>query len=335
MVDKIKIETLVEKIKTFESFVINMHANPDGDTFGSALALSLILEKLGKKYTVVSPDRFPDNLNWLPGIDKTLVYVDNGKEVKKALAEADCLICVDFNAPHRTYNMTKQLNKFSNYKIMIDHHVFPDEDYFDLGFSYAEYSSTAELLFDILEKTEFNKFFDDAFAANIFVGIMTDTGSFSYSCNRPETFETAAKLIRYNIDVKKINDLIYNNNDINRLKLSGFAIDSRMKIIEEKNAAYIYLSTKDLERFDHKSGYTEGLVNIPLSIKGIEFSILLIEQGEMIKISFRSKSTFEANTFAAKYFEGGGHKNAAGGKNYDSLENTIKKLEDIIQEIEI
>lgn len=335
MIDKEKIKEFENQIDSFDKFVISMHANPDGDTFGSALAMYLILKKLGKEVSVVSPDKYPDFLDWMPAAENVKVYITDGKEAKEAFSNAECILCLDFNASHRVYHMQKQLEKPNKYRIMIDHHVYPDEDFFDLLFSHPEFSSTAELLYSILESSRFNGLIDKDIAENIFVGIMTDTGSFSHSCNRSETFLTTAKLINYGIDVKKINDLIYNNNDLNRLKLRSFAVNNRMKVIPEKKTAFMWLSTEDLEKFDHKSGYTEGLVNVPLSIKGIELSALMIEQNDIIKISFRSKSDFEVNTFADKYFNGGGHKNAAGGRLSDNLENAINTFEEVLKNTEI
>ncbi len=329
------ISQLENYISQSANIVLVCHASPDADTIGSALALQQVLLQMGKNATVVCPNPIPDFLQWMSGQDKILIYDNKAKQASRAMREADLLFAMDFNAPHRTANVEKKMNSFVGTKILIDHHLFPQEEYFDLMFSYPDKSSTSELLFDILRVSNLKKFINKEIAVDIFVGIMTDTGSFAYSCNSPETFESAADLIRYGVDVKETHDLIYNNNSVERLQILGYSIDEALKIFPEHHAAYIILSKEILDKYGNAEGLTEGIVNYALSVRGICFAVLMSEKDNKIKLSFRSKGDYNVNTFARKYFEGGGHHNAAGGKSFLSLEETTKKLEELIVNLNI
>ena len=271
----------------------------------------------------------------MEGVDDVIVDDNQGKIAKRSIKYADLLFAMDFNAPHRTSNLEQVMKESRAVKVLIDHHLFPDEEYFDLLFSEPGKSSTSELLFDILNTTKFKQFINVDIATNIFVGLMTDTGSFAYSCDKPETFETAAALIRYGVKVKETHDLVYNNNSVARLQILGDSIANRLHIFPENHAAYFALSSKDILKYGNAEGLTEGIVNYALSIKGICFAALLTEKDDKIKMSFRSKGTYSVNDFARKYFQGGGHHNAAGGKSFLSLEETSKKLDDLIAKIDI
>ncbi len=328
----VQLEKLVEEAN---DITLITHANPDADTVGSALALHNVLVQMGKKAQVVCPNPIPDFIQWMHNIDTVIVHDREGRKVQRLVENADLIFAMDFNAPHRTSNIEKSMMETKAKKVLIDHHLFPDEDYFDLMFSFPKKSSTSELLFDILRASNYKKYINKEIATNIFVGLMTDTGSFAYNCNQPETFETAAELIRYGVEVKKTHDLIYNNNSIDRIRALGYSISERLRVFPKQNAAYISLSAEDLTRYGNGEGLTEGIVNYALSIQGICFAALLTEKGDKIKISFRSKGTYDVNAFARKYFEGGGHHNAAGGKSFLSLEKTEQKLEELITNLEI
>ena len=226
------------------------------------------------------------------------------------------------------------MEKVTQPKIMIDHHLYPDEAFCELMFSYPESSSTSELLFHIFVQAEWSLHIDNSIASNIFVGIMTDTGSFAHSCDRKEVFEVTAQLIdQGNLEVKKIHDLIYNNFKESRLRFLGYCIHEKLKVFPEKHAAYISVSLQDMEKFGVEEGDLEGVVNYALSIRGIEFAILLKEKEDFVKLSFRSKSSLDVNNFARSHFNGGGHFHAAGGRSYTSLEKTIVVLEELIHKL--
>ncbi len=330
-----------EKIKQFESMIdaaqniaIVMHANPDGDTIGSALGLFHVLNKTGKKVDVISTNHLADFYTFLPGSSRIKVFDYNQKIVANSLHSADLIFCMDFNAPHRVAKLEDLLNNTLSPKILIDHHLSPDESFFDLMFSVPGKSSTAELLFEILSKSKYNDLMDKAVATNIFVGIMTDTGSFSHSCNDPATFETTAELMRYGLNVKEINDMVYNNSSEERLRLLGYAISEKLVSFLQYKATYFSLSKEELKRFNEKPGFTEGIVNYGLAIKGIDFSALITEKEEVVKLSFRSKAKLNVNRFARDHFDGGGHVNAAGGRSHLSLTETIEKLETLLPRLQ-
>ena len=333
--DKNKILELEQMIAKADKITLCTHTSPDADTIGSALALQNVLEQMNKKVKVVCPNVVPDFLNWMPAVDSILVHDKEGKAVQEAVLEADLLFAMDFNAPHRTANVEKAMQESTATKVLIDHHLFPDEDYFDLMFSFPEKSSTSELLFDIFYNSNYKQYINKEIATNIFVGLMTDTGSFAYSCDQPETFETAAKLIRYGVKVKETHDIVFNNNSIDRLRILGLGINDNLHVFPENRAAYIAFSKEELNQYGDKEGLTEGIVNYALSIKGICFAALLTEKDDKIKMSFRSKKEFNVNEFARNNFEGGGHHNAAGGKSFLSLKETQAKLEKLISEFDI
>lgn len=326
-----------EKILQFETMIdaaekiaILMHANPDGDTMGSALALYNLLSKTEKQVHVISTNHFADFYRFLPSTRKIKVFDANNKEVKSVILDADLIFCMDFNAAHRTGKLENVLSQSLAPKVLIDHHLFPDEDFFKLLFSLPGKSSTAELLFEIIDNSKYKNLIDKDIATNIFVGIMTDTGSFSHSCNDAATFETSAKLIRYGLDVKEINDLVYNNSSEERLRLLGYAISEKLVTFPQYKATYFSLNKEELKRFKEKPGSTEGIVNYGLAIKGIDFAAFLSEKEEIVKISFRSKANLNVNRFARDHFNGGGHVNAAGGRSHISLQKTLVKLESLL-----
>lgn len=323
------------QIEKSKHIVIAMHANVDGDSMGSAMALYGVLKAQGKKVTAVLADPFPEFLSWIPFAREIEIYIPHKRQVVAAFDEADMLICMDFNAPHRTGLLEIHLNAFEGYKMMIDHHVYPDEEYFDLLFSHPELSSSSELLYQLLIATTYDQYLTAETASSIFCGIMTDTGSFSHNCSLPDTFILSGELIKYGFDVKKIHDLIYNSSSVDRLLLKGFAINQRLILRPEYKTAYFYLSTEDLKKFNHKPGDTEGLVNYPLSIKGIEMAVLFTQRPDLVKISFRSKDKFAVNTLANEHYQGGGHKNAAGGRFAGTLEEAIESFEKLLPSLNV
>lgn len=326
-----QIAQLEQIISQSTNIVLINHASPDADTIGSALAFQQVLLQMGKNATVICPNQIPDFLAWMPGQDKIIIHDNKAKLASRAIKAADLLFAMDFNAPYRTANVEKQMTMFRGKKVLIDHHLFPQQEYFDLMFSYPEKSSTSELLFDILRASSLKQFINKEIATHIFVGLMTDTGSFAYSCNSPETFESAAELIRYGVNVKETHDLIYNNNSVERLQILGYSIDEALTILPEYHSAYICLTKATLDKYGDTEGLTEGIVNYALSVKGICFAALLTEKDNKIKLSFRSKGDINVNAFARQYFEGGGHYNAAGGKSFLTLNETSQKLEELIK----
>jgi len=310
--------------------VITTHHNPDGDAVGSALGLYHALNSFGYPVTVVTPNGFPEFLSWIPGTEQVVRYSDQKSNAVSSILNADTIICLDFNGFKRTEEMGDVLMRANGKKILIDHHPMP-EDNFDLQFSYTEVSSTAELVYEILTSCFAHDIVNTNAAICLFVGIMTDTGSFSYACSRGRTFQIAGELISKGVDVEKVQGAVYNNFSTDRMRLMGFSLNEKMKVFPEYKSAYISLTKEDLKQFKHKMGDTEGFVNLPLSIKGIVFSVLFVEHDTFVKISLRSRGSFPVNVVSQKHFNGGGHINAAGGKTFMSLAETEVFFENLLK----
>jgi phosphoesterase RecJ-like protein len=326
-----QIQEIKELLSVSRKIVITTHNNPDGDAVGSSVAMYHYLKRLGHEVVMVVPNMYPGFLAWIPGIEEMLVYDKQAKEVKQAFAEAEVVFCLDYNAIHRLGSVSDIIGRSSGKKILIDHHIDPETESFDYCISTINISSTSELVYNFMVWMEHKKLINKEIAEALYAGIVTDTGSFSFSCNRKETWEVTAELIARGVDAQKLHRLIYDTFSEDRLRLLGFAIHKRMIVLDEYHTALIYLTKSDLKRFNFKVGDTEGIVNYPLSMEKINLSILLTEKDKMIKLSFRSKGDFSVNELVRKHFNGGGHKNAAGGKSFTSVENTIEEIKSVIQ----
>lgn len=316
-----------------KGIVLVPHTNPDGDAMGSVLGLWRVLKNAGKKATVISPTKYPTFYHWMDGHDQVIIYSHHHKQSARVVEDSDLLIFMDFNQESRLGDMKSVTENYSGKKILIDHHPYPD-NFTDLLISDVTCSSTAELTYSILNSTEFTKFIDRDAATSFFTGLMTDTGSFDFSVSDPRTFETAAELTHYGIDQVKIHSKVYDNYSVDRMKLMGFCVSNRMSVYPEYHAACLHITREDQKTFNFKTGDNEGFVNIPLSIKGVVFSALFTEKDKYIKASFRSKGEFAVNEVSEKYFNGGGHRNAAGGEFYASLEEALAQFEKLLPEFE-
>ena len=324
------INEIAEVLKKSSVITLITHQNPDGDAIGSVLGLYHYLLSLGgKKVNVIVPDDYPDFLAWMPGCDKIIIACNEMEKVKKVIQESEAIFCLDFNHTSRIAIIREQVLKANALKVLIDHHPHP-EPFAKYIISETKVSSTSELLYNLITtiKGKINK----EIAACLFTGIMTDTGGFSHNSSHPGTYEIIANLLKTGIDKNDIFDKIYNNFSADRMRLMGYCLNKKMQVYPEFKTAFISLSKKELEDFNFKTGDTEGFVNLPLSIKGIKISALFIEKDDMIKTSFRSKGSFPVNLLSGKYFNGGGHRNAAGGEYYDTMEKTLKKFIEILPE---
>jgi len=299
------------------------HINPDGDAIGTMLGFYMFLSAMGHRVSMIVPNEIPPYLTWLPECEKILVAKDHFDASLKALREADLLICVDFNEPDRLDRLRDEFIRSKAFKVLIDHHPNP-KDFTDLVISIPETGSSSELLYSLLVATGNGHRVDKKIAECFFVGIMTDTGCFNYNSSNPETFRVVADLLEKGIDKDDIFNKVYDNFSADRMRLLGFSLDEKMIVIPEYRTAYIALTREELAQYNHVTGDTEGFVNLPFSIKGIKVTALFLEKEDHIKISFRSRGNFEINKFSEKHFNGGGHKNAAGGESYTSLEETVK-----------
>ena len=303
------------------------HRNPDGDAMGSTLALYHFLKKLNHQVVVVAPNEFPDFLAWLPDADKVLVFERENDRAKKEIESSKLIFTLDFNALHRTGDtMSAYLETLDIPMVMIDHHQAPD-DYAKYTFSDVAYGSTCEMVYHFIDALGYKDTIDKEIATCIYTGITTDSGSFKYPKTTGTTHRVIADLIDKGIDNTEIHNLLFDNSSENRLKILGMALNN-MVILPEYKTAYITLSQEELDSANNQKGDTEGIVNYGLTIKGIDFAVIFIENKEegIVKISFRSQGSFDVNEFARKHFNGGGHINAAGGKSLVSLDDTVKEF---------
>ncbi len=322
-------QNIANQLLQKRKIVLTAHANPDGDTIGSCLALYHFLIQNGHQVSIISPNQAPGFLQWLPDYKQVIVYDDDTQKAKRKIEDAEFIFAIDYNAFHRTGEGMKQiLSTAKATKILIDHHPNPD-DSFDWKISDTKASSTAELIFRFIEDLgELDKI-NKKLAESLYVGLLTDTGSFSFSINSDKPYQIAGYLFNKGIDIQGINQRIYSAFNENRLRLTGFAISEKLIVNHDLRFAYITLSKEDLNRFNHQSGDTEGFVNYALGIENIVAAVLMTEKDDKIRLSFRSKGDFAVNSIANKYFEGGGHKNAAGGNSYVSMEETIQRINEI------
>jgi bifunctional oligoribonuclease and PAP phosphatase NrnA len=315
-----------QTISDSDQFCIITHTNPDGDAIGSSLGLFHILNNLGKKVTVIVPNDYPEFLQWLPGNEDVLHFNRQKSQCCKSFAETKVIFCLDFNELSRSNDINQEIKKSTAFKILIDHHPYP-EDVFDLQISDISVSSTAELVLETIIETGLESYLDKNSATCLFTGLMTDTISFNVNCSTPRTFEIAAKLLSYGINKEEVHQKVFDNYSVNRQKLLGYMLLNKMIILPEYSTGYIWLSKQELKEFEFQQGDSEGFVNYPLSIKGVNFAAFFMEREDHIKISFRSRGNIPVNTMMSENFSGGGHKNAAGGDEYKlNLEDTLQKF---------
>lgn len=318
-----------DKLKMSENIVIIHHYNPDGDAIGSSLGLYNVIKQTGKKVSVISPSQFPDNLRWLPGAKDMKVVGKKTQSDITILDGADMIICVDMNARKRVGVIQPQFDKSTAFKALLDHHPFV-ETFTDVAIADTSYSSACELVYEFIENTFLNQYFNTDVVTCLYTGILTDTGSFEYNSSNPNLFRVVGKIMEYGIEKNKIYNRLFNAWSEDRIRFMGFVTCSRMVVMPEYKTAYIYITAEDRRKYKEKFGDTENFVNIPMQIKGIVFTAIFIERDNFIKASFRSKGTFDVNSFSAKHFNGGGHVNASGGESYDKLDSTCKKFEELV-----
>lgn len=310
-----------------KKIVIIPHRNPDGDAMGSTLGLMHYLKSYNHDVTVVAPNDYPDFLKWIPGETSVLKFDSQTEDSKELIDSADILFTLDFNAFHRTgHDMAPILEASNAIKIMIDHHQAPD-DYATYMYSDVTMSSTCEMVYNFIEMLGDTDKITPDIATCIYVGIMTDTGSFRFRSTTNRTHQVISSLIEKGADNTEIHNKVYDTNSFSKLQLLGRALQN-LKVIPELHTAYITLSQAELDEFKFKKGDTEGIVNYALSIQNTKLAAIFIEntQEKIIKISLRSKGDFSVNELSRAHFHGGGHTNAAGGRSETSLEATVEKF---------
>jgi len=328
--NKQNITSIKQLLSTKRKIVIVPHKNPDGDAIGSTLGLFHYLVKGNHNVHVLVPNDYPPFLKWMPGNDTILKYDSQTKICDALINDADIIFTLDFNAFHRTGNMETVLTKSSALKIMIDHHQAPDH-YATYMYSDVSMSSTCEMVYNFIDMLGDANDIDNNIATCLYVGIMTDTGSFRFRSTTNKTHNIVAKLIEKGANNTDIHNNVYDTNRYERMQLLGCAL-TNLRVIPESKAAYISLSQDELQKYNYKKGDTEGVVNYGLSLDGIVLAAIFIEDRKegIIKISLRSKGNFSVNEMSRAHFEGGGHTNAAGGKSHLSLQKTIEKFISIL-----
>jgi phosphoesterase RecJ-like protein len=309
--------------------IIVTHTNPDGDAVGASLAMYLYLVSKGHQVSVIIPDPSPAFLSWLPGHDQVLVFSQKPEKCIQLIQEASCIFCMDFNTLSRTSAAEPYLSASRAQKILIDHHLFPS-DQFDHRITNVETSSTSELVYDLIEACSDLKLLNRDIAICLYAGIITDTGSFSYSCNYVKTYCITAELFRLGIDGEHIHRLIYDTYSESRLRLLGYCLSERLTVLPQYHTAYMVLTRDDLKRFQYQIGDTEGVVNYALSIGIVNLAALFMERDDYVKASFRSKGNFNVEEIARNYFKGGGHSNASGANCYEPLQNVVQRFIEIL-----
>ena len=327
------LEKLKATIADNNLFVLTCHAGPDGDALGSTLGLAGYLKALGKEALVMVPDAYPDFLAWMPGSQEVLRYDKYRDKAELMLAAADVIVAMDYNALSRVDDMGVAIGKAKAVKVMIDHHLQP-EAFCDLTFSYPHLTSTCEVAFRLIYAMGGYDVLDKCMCECLYAGMMTDTGCFSYGPCTQEVYLIISLMMQKEINKDRIYNKVFNNYSEGRLRLMGYVLYEKMKVYPEQHAALITLTREEMSRFNFVKGDTEGLVNIPLQMKGIHFSVFLREdtEKELIRVSLRSQGTFPCNKFAGKYFNGGGHLNASGGQYDGTLEEAVALFEKGLEE---
>ena len=298
-------------LSTPKKVVIVPHKNPDGDAMGSTLGLYHYLEKLGHSATVIAPNDYPEFLKWIPGTESVVIHEKELDVTDALISDADLIFTLDFNALHRCGAMGIPIENSKAIKVMIDHHQQPDP-YAAFMYSDVSMCSTCQMVYHFIEKMGDLDLIDTAIGEALYTGIMTDTASFRFPLTTSTTHRVIAHLIDVGVEKSKIHNSVYDTNSFGRLQLLGCALNN-LRFLENFKTAYISLSNKELDAHGFEKGDTEGLVNYGLSLKGAKFAVIFIEHKEesIIKISFRSKGSFDVNAFARTHFHGGGHKNAS------------------------
>lgn len=332
IIDERAIERLRAMINGVQRIAITCHKSPDGDALGSTLALCHVLRRLGKDAVVVTPDMAPRSLEFIPGVHDIVVFTKHELRARHVLQEAQLICCLDFNAMKRIDRLAEIIEPLKTPRVLIDHHLGP-EDVFDLAISFPEASSTCELVFRVLMQLGLLKFMDRYTASCLYVGLLTDTGGFAYSCENPEFYEIVASVMRRRFDRITLYNKAMNTFSADSLRLQGYAINEKMELYPECGVALITLDKEELERFNYNRGDTETLVNKPLAIPGIYWSVFMREDADKIKLSCRSQGDFSVSDICEHYFNGGGHKNAAGGEFDGTIDEAVQVFHQVLADL--
>ncbi len=332
----------MENIQAFKALisqpkkvVIVTHFKPDADALGSSLGLSGYLKKKGHQVQVITPSDYPDFLAWMPD-NKSVHAVTKTSEASLVTAtdyinKAEVIFCLDFSSLSRINDLAEPVRNATAIKVMIDHHLEPEK--------FAQYehwnvlsASTTGLIYELIDQLGDSSLIDADIASCLYAGLMTDTGGFRHNNTRHQEFMIASELVAMGANPHKVAMQVYDANSLERLRLIGYVLSEKLKVLPEYHTAYMTLTADELKKYGAQTGDTEGLVNYGLSVKGVKLAVLMYDRKEEIKLSFRSLGEFSANEMARMHFDGGGHRNASGGTSKTSLEETLKKFLSILPE---
>jgi len=321
-----KVEKLINK---YDKIIIVTHTSPDGDALGSSLALYHFLMEYGKQPNVLVPNEFPDFLQWMPGAHEIIVAEKNPDIAAEALEAAEIIFFLDFNALKRIDRLEPLSMQSSASKILIDHHLEPEE-FADITISHPDISSTSELIFRFICRMGLFEYINKSCAECIYTGMMMDTGAFTFNSNSPHIYYIISELLQKGIDKDAIYSRIYSKYSARKIRMQGYVLYRKMKIFRNFKTSLLSLSYEEHQRFKSQKGDTEGFVNIPLAIENVVFSAFIREEKEVVRISLRSKGNFPTNQFAQEVFGGGGHLNASGAEFYGKLEDALRLFEEAL-----
>ena len=326
----------MENLQAFKSFisrprkaVIVTHFKPDADALGSSLGLASFLKKKGHKVQVITPSDYPEFLAWMPGNEDVLALSkesdENEKKAAELITKANVVFCLDFSSLSRINALGDMVRKTKAKKVLIDHHLDPEK--FANFVQWDDKSaSTSGLVYELIKELDEESQIDEGIANCLYAGLMTDTGGFRHNNTTQKEFLMASELVGFGANPSEVARLIYDTSTVERLRFTGYVLSEKLTVLPEFKAVYMAITWAELKKFGSQTGDTEGLVNFGLSIKGVRLAILLVDRKDEIKLSFRSIGDFSVNELARKHFEGGGHRNAAGGSSNLSLEKTLQKL---------
>lgn len=317
-----------------KNIIITMHQKPDGDAMGASLGLFHFLKGIGHDVTVVSPTNWANFLSWMPGCESVIDFEARREVCEQKISNCDIIFCLDFNVLHRTRQMEHPLANANCIKVLIDHHQQPQREMFTYGVSDTMKSSTCEMVYEFIENSPYTSVLNKDIATCLYTGMVTDTGSFRFGSTTANVHRIAAHLKELGVEHTLVFENLYDNFSESRLRFIGNALLNRLEVLYEYNTALMAIPKRDILKYEIKTGDTEGLVNYLLTIEGIKLGALIIDRAEERKWSFRSKGDFDVNIFARNYFEGGGHKNAAGGRSSESLDENIIKFKQVIKQFE-
>ncbi len=336
MKDLLSVEELSQLRSTLEGakkVLITCHANPDGDALGSMTAMLSVLLRHGKEVVAVAPDRWPDNLTWLPLSGEIKRYQKHEEQVAEMVKDVDLVLMLDHGRLDRMAELGELVASLNVPRVVIDHHPEPEEGPV-LTICQPTLCAAAEVVFRVLDQLGWTEDMTHDEAVSIYTGMMTDTGGFTFNSTRPEVYVIISRLLEKGIDKDRIYRNVFYTSSADRYRLLGYLLYVKMELLHEYNASIITFTNEERKHFQLKNGETDGIVNYPLMIDKMRLSIFLREDTEkkgVIRVSLRSVDDFPCNEMSATFFNGGGHKNASGGRLCCTMDEAVEKVKEAVK----